>query len=111
MNARNVGRAVACVAVLATALQLGACSRADNSQKAASVSEPQVSAASSEPEPSAMPQPRARANEAETPRASDAPMKPMNKDAGAPSMPRPAKPLLDPHKGSGTLEPPRLLEA
>jgi hypothetical protein len=116
MMSGNVGRtAIACVAAFATALQLGACNRAENSRKSARVAEPQVSAASSQPEPSVMlpGTPTAPVDEAAAPKASAAPMKPMSKDDETRSIsrPAPAKPLFDPRKGFGTLEPPRLLEA
>lgn len=114
--AANVGRTVmVCMAVLAMALQLSACNRTDTAQKAASATLPQVAAASSSPEQSAIPPSSSttRANETETPKASDAPIRPMGKEEVAPLMPRPhpAKPLFDPRKGVGTLDPPRLLEA
>jgi hypothetical protein len=114
MSRNSVRMVTSCAAVFAMAVQLGACSRAGNSQNVANIAEAHVSAESSQPEPPGMlpATPPATENDVAAPEpAGAAPMKPMNDDAEEPTTPRPAKPLFDLHKGFQTLEPPRRLEA
>jgi hypothetical protein len=84
-----------CVTLVALGLLLGSCGQASDSQKAVSTAS-QASAPSPAPSPAQPPVPAATSSEpkpsrAETAKASDEPMKSMNKEEEAKSMPRPGQ--------------------
>lgn len=107
------GRAIALwLSAIAVALQLGACNRAEDAQKAANASAPvAVTAGQSEPRRSGPASSGVSADETETGKPTDLPATVKERDAAPMPRPEPAKPSFDPRKGLGGLEPPRLLQA